>query len=151
MITPALKNFVTNMRAQGTSEELLRQALVSRGWSPADIATVITMTRPEGRPIAKAARVKSVSLGWWNWGAAMLTWIWGIRFKVHLAWLVWLIPGWPVVLGVMGNRWAWKANPWPSEAEFNKVQHDWNIAGVMLLGYLIVIGAISAWMLFGRS
>ncbi len=60
----------------------------------------------------------------WNWGAFLLTWIWGIGHNVWIALVALggLIPyvGWiisivmAIVLGVRGNEWAWQNKKWDS-------------------------------------
>ena len=70
----------------------------------------------------------------WNWGAFVLTWLWGICNRVWIALLV-LIPfppfmlAWAIVLGVKGNRWAWQSKRWESIRHFKSIQRRWGIAG----------------------
>jgi hypothetical protein len=71
----------------------------------------------------------------WNWGAFLLTWIWGIGNNVWIAMIALggLIPyvGWVVsivmaiVLGVRGNEWAWQKKSWDSIEHFRKTQRTW--------------------------
>jgi hypothetical protein len=66
----------------------------------------------------------------WNWGAFLLTWIWGIGNKVWLALLA-LIPipiaglAVAIVLGVKGNEWAWQSKKWDSIEQFRRTQRTW--------------------------
>ncbi len=88
----------------------------------------------------------------WNWGAAGLTWIWGIRFNAWLAFLT-FVPAlggiWWIVLGMKGNEWAWNAHPWSSREEFEKAMAPWNMWGKILfivsiaLPIIFVIWAIT--------
>ena len=91
----------------------------------------------------------------WSWGAAGLTWLWGISNGVWLS-LLMFIPYfgliWWIVLGIKGNEWAWKARPWTSTAEFIAHQNKWKIWGIivfflpllmLLINILVVIAAFS--------
>ncbi len=79
----------------------------------------------------------------WNWGAFLLTWIWGIGNNVWIALiaLAGLIPyvGWvirivmAIVLGVHGNEWAWQKKRWDSIEHFRKTQRTWIKWGVGML------------------
>jgi hypothetical protein len=79
----------------------------------------------------------------WNWGAFLLTWIWGICNGTFLA-LLSLIPGvhfiMMFVLGAKGNEWAWKNKQWDSVEQFHKAQRRWAIWAVSLW----LIGASAA-------
>jgi len=86
----------------------------------------------------------------WNWGAFLLTWIWGIVNNTWIS-LLCLIPGvWLVmcfILGAKGNEWAWQNKRWDSINHFQKTQRTWahwgigiNILFVVIL--LIVIGFV---------
>ncbi len=77
----------------------------------------------------------------WNWGAAGLTWVWGIGNGVWISllsflpffnWFFWII------LGFKGNEWAWKKVKWESVDEFQKVQKQWKLWGVVFLVLRIV-------------
>ncbi len=82
----------------------------------------------------------------WNWGAAGLTWLWGISNSVWLSLLV-FIPYfnfiWWIVLGIKGNEWAWKARPWESTAKFVEHQKKWKIWGIILFFLPILIFIIN--------
>lgn len=64
----------------------------------------------------------------WNWGAFLLSWIWGIGNNVWWG-LLTLIPyaGFimRIILGVKGNKWAWKNKKWESIEDFKKTQKTW--------------------------
>ena len=82
----------------------------------------------------------------WNWGAFVLTWIWGICNGVLIA-LLSLIPLfnfiWAFVLGVKGNEWAWRNKKWDSVEHFKSTQRSWNIAGIVLFAISIVVGCLA--------
>ena len=78
----------------------------------------------------------------WNWGAFLLSWVWGIGNGVWIALLA-LIPGvggiMMFVLGAKGNEWAWKAKRWSSVEEFRRTQRKWAIAGLIFYGVVILL------------
>ena len=78
----------------------------------------------------------------WNWGAFLLSWIWGIGNNIFIA-LLFFVPmiGFvmPFVLGAKGNEWAWKKNKWQSVEHFKKVQRNWAIAGLSAIGAVIML------------
>ena len=88
----------------------------------------------------------------WNWGAFLLTWIWGLGNNVLLA-LLTLVPVvglvmW-ILLGVKGSEWAWQQKRWDSVEHFRRVQRTWAKWGVIVLLVSCVLGAIFvALMLF---
>ena len=87
----------------------------------------------------------------WNWGAFLLTWIWGIGHNVWIALVALggLIPyvGWvinivmAIVLGVRGNEWAWQKKKWDSSESFRKTQRTgmWYGVGMLIIQILLVI------------
>jgi len=81
-------------------------------------------------------------LGGWNWGAFLMTWIWGIRFRVWIALLALIPPisyAMPFVLGACGNKMAWKSGKWESVEQFRKEQKKW-------VGYgcaLFIVGLVA--------
>jgi len=89
----------------------------------------------------------------WNWGAFLLTWIWGIGNQVWLALLA-LIPigivqlGVMIYLGIKGNELAWKARKYASVTEFKEIQRKWAIAGLIVFIIQMVVIAIIIALLF---
>lgn len=80
----------------------------------------------------------------WNWGAFLLTWIWGLGNRTPIALLA-LIPIVNVVmmfvLGAKGNAWAWQNDTWKGTDHFKRTQRHWAIAGVIVwLGLIVVVG-----------
>jgi hypothetical protein len=83
----------------------------------------------------------------WNWGAFLLTWIWGIGNQVWIALLA-LIPVVGLVmmfvLGAKGNEWAWEKRRWDSVESFHSTQRKWAIAGLIVLGVGLLISILAA-------
>lgn len=85
----------------------------------------------------------------WNWGAFLLTWIWGIGNQVWIALLA-LIPvplvsvAVMIILGIKGNEWAWQYKKWDSVDHFRRSQHTWMVWGIISLiaPLVLVIGLI---------
>ena len=81
----------------------------------------------------------------WNWGAFLLTWIWGVGNNTFIALLA-LIPIFgqlvmPFVLGAKGSRWAWRNGRWDSVEHFKRVQRQWAIWGALIwLGGIALFG-----------
>jgi hypothetical protein len=84
----------------------------------------------------------------WNWGAFLLSWIWGIGNNVWIALLA-IIP-WgglvmAIVLGVKGNEWAWRAKKWDNIEHFKRTQKTWAkwgigiFLGIIILNVLLVL------------
>jgi Cytochrome oxidase complex assembly protein 1 len=88
----------------------------------------------------------------WNWGAFLLSWIWGIGNNTFIALLMFVpfvnLVMW-FVLGVKGSAWAWQNKRWDSVDHFKSVQRKWAIWGSGLviatfLGtFLIVYAAVA--------
>jgi hypothetical protein len=74
-----------------------------------------------------------VEIKGWSWGAAGLTWIWGISHGVWISLLAFIpilnIFMW-IFLGVKGNEMAWKSQKWKSVEEFNSYQKKWRPWGI---------------------
>jgi hypothetical protein len=83
----------------------------------------------------------------WNWGAFLLTWIWGISNEVWLALLA-LIPlpmmrlVMAIILGIKGNEWAWRSKKWDSIEHFRRTQRIWLIWGIvaLFLPFILITG-----------
>lgn len=91
------------------------------------------------------------SLDKWNWGAFLLSWIWGIFNNVYWT-LVALIPI-PlvglivaIIAGVKGTRQSWENGHWNESnySEFAQKQHNWAIAGLIVL-LLSFVSTIILW------
>jgi hypothetical protein len=85
----------------------------------------------------------------WNWGAFLLSWIWGIGNGTPIALLTFVpLVGLVMVfvLGAKGSRWAWRNKRWDSVEHFKRVQRKWAIAGLIVW----VVGiALSVPIFFG--
>jgi len=82
----------------------------------------------------------------WNWGAFLLTWIWGIGNNTFIA-LLSLVPFanlvMPFVLGAKGSAWAWRNKKWDSADQFRNVQRKWALWGVVVwLGFAALFVAM---------
>ena len=81
----------------------------------------------------------------WNWGAFLLSWIWGVGDNTFIA-LLTLVPivGFVMlfVLGAKGSRWAWRNGRWDSVEHFKRVQRLWAIWGTIIwIGGIALSGA----------
>lgn len=91
-----------------------------------------------------------------NWGAFLLSWIWGIGNNSFItlviipAAILNLIPfvgilvqiGLAVWFGKMGNTWAWQNKHFDSIEQFNDYQKKWAIAGLIVFGVTIVLSVL---------
>lgn len=81
----------------------------------------------------------------WNWGAFLLTWIWGASHRVWVS--LWgLIPIVNIFmafyLGAKGNELAWRKGHWESVAAFRLHQRHWAIAAVIFIAVGTVLGIV---------
>jgi hypothetical protein len=90
----------------------------------------------------------------WNWGAFLLTWIWGIGNNVWISLiaLAGVVPyvGWiasltmMIILGLRGNEWAWQQKKWESIEHFRKNQRTWMWWGISATAaYIIFVFALT--------
>lgn len=93
----------------------------------------------------------------WNWGAFLLSWLWGIGNATPIA-LLTLVPCaglvMPFVLGAKGSEWAWQNRRWHGVDDFRRTQRSWAVAGVVtwVAGLAaVVIIAIGASSMLGSS
>jgi len=81
----------------------------------------------------------------WNWGAFLLTWIWGLGNRTYIALLA-LLPAVNIVmafiLGIKGGQWAWKNRQWDNVEQFTRVQGLWTAFGFGLLAGCLIVVAI---------
>lgn len=87
----------------------------------------------------------------WNWGAFLLTWIWGLGNNVLIALLMFVplvnVVMW-FVLGAKGTEWAWRNKRWDSVEEFRRVQRTWTKWGVIVTLLSFAVAAIFIAVLF---
>lgn len=78
----------------------------------------------------------------WNWGAFLLSWIWGIGNRTYIAFLA-FVPFvglvMPFVLGARGSAWAWRNRRWESVEAFRAAQRKWALWGVAVLALMICL------------
>jgi len=82
----------------------------------------------------------------WNWGAFLMTWIWGIANKTYIPLLVAIpIVGLvvPFICGAKGNEWAWKNKRWDSIEDFKRNQRRWIYWGIFLWMIVIILLVMS--------
>ncbi len=107
--------------------------------------TVLDYSGMDSRSGKGEQSVIPAEISGWNWGAALLTWIWGIGNSVWLSLIVFLPLAnlfWWIVLGINGNEWAWKARAWGSIEEFQETQRTWARWGLIIFGISFGITAI---------
>lgn len=64
----------------------------------------------------------------WNWGAFLLTFVWGAGNRVWSTFLVGVpFIGFfiPFIAGAKGSEWAWQNKEWDSVEHFKEVQRKW--------------------------
>ena len=84
-----------------------------------------------------------------NWGAFLLSWIWGIGNKTYITLIVlamYFIPflniiNFPLCIwfGVKGNEWALKNKHWESVEHFDRVQRLWAKWAAIVYGAMLVL------------
>ena len=113
----------------------------------------------------KTANIPQDVLGRFNWGAFLLSWIWGLGNNTYITLFILLsvilvfIPfgglvpfGLCIWFGIKGNEWAWQNKHFESVEKFHEIQKKWAIAGtiVFVIGIIfsvIMSGAIIAALL----
>ena len=94
-----------------------------------------------------------------NFGAFLLSWIWGVYYQYYISLLVivlglvpfvgpLLVLGFCIWLGIKGNAVAWKNKQYKNIEEFHLIQKKWAIAGIILaiIGFAFtctVLGAMN--------
>jgi len=108
--------------------------------APTKAAVTTDNTSEQGKDAVIPEEIKG-----WNWGAFLMSWIWGIGNKVWIALLA-LILGiiMSIVLGIKGNEWAWRSKTWNSVEHFKKTQRTWAVVGIILLVLGIVMSVLVA-------
>lgn len=91
--------------------------------APPQPQTTPTPVSPQRSPLPP-------DLSGFNWAAFLWSWIWAVSNKIWIGLLVFLpVPGISlgvqVLLGIYGNKWAWKNREWTSIEEFKRVQRKW--------------------------
>jgi Cytochrome oxidase complex assembly protein 1 len=86
----------------------------------------------------------------WNWGAFLLTWIWGIGNSTFIALLMFVpfvnLVIW-FVLGAKGSAWAWQNKHWESVEQFKRTQRKWALCGTIVpVLFVLLFGSIVSTM-----
>lgn len=101
----------------------------------------------------KDAPVLDIVAKRFNWGACLLSWIWGLGNRSYITLIVFpiailgIIPvlgiliqiGVIVWFGINGNKWAWQNKKWNSIEEFHSVQKKWAIAAGIVEGLILIL------------
>ena len=113
---------------------------------------------PPAEPVSPPAQPKApldgdlaleTELKKWNWGAFLLTWIWGLGHGVYRSFLT-LIPIYGLyewyMLGRNGNRLAWENRRWDSVESFRSTQRKWAMWGIIVgvVLFIIVVASTSS-------
>lgn len=100
------------------------------------------------------------SINKFNWGAFALWHFWGFGNKMSYLFVVYVvlsIASYLVVpaliaiaisfyLGFKGNKLSWEKKDWASIERFEKIQHRWNVAGIVVIVVPLIIAFILALM-----
>ncbi len=100
-------------------------------------------------------------LNQFNWGACILTPIWGLGNNTPIACLsivLSFIPYVGIILalifsiycGIKGNEWAWQNKEWTDLKQFHEVQRKWAAAGVIIELVSIVIFTYAAFSIIDQ-
>ena len=103
----------------------------------------------------KDAIVPEIVKNKFNWGAFLLSWIWGIGNKTWIALIAPLLPlipfvgafaalGFNIWLGIKGNEFAWKNKKFDTVEKFHENQKIWAIVGIVLFIIGVILYAIIA-------
>lgn len=92
-----------------------------------------------------------------NWGAFLLSWIWGLGNKTYITLLIIAVSFIPIInffvplimciwFGIEGNAWAWQNKRFQSVEHFHSYQRKWAIAGIipLVIVLLVIIGMIAS-------
>lgn len=82
----------------------------------------------------------------WNWGAFLLTFVWGAGNRVWSTFLVGVpFIGFfiPFIAGAKGSEWAWQNKEWESIEHFREVQRKWAYWG---FGVTVTCFAFFFWL-----
>ena len=120
-----------------------------------EVPAVPTVPAVPEVPAAPAVGELPYELRGWNWGAFVLSWIWGIANKTYISLLV--IPlsfipffglGMSIYLGIKGNELAWTNRQFTSLDQFRQIQKTWSYWGIALFAStcLLIVPGILATM-----
>ena len=115
-------------------------------------APVAPVAQPATAAVIDDQAKIDVELNKWNWGAFLLSPIWGIGNGVYRA-LLTLVPIYGIYEWIMcgknGNRWAWEKRDWDSIESFRKTQRKWALWGaivdvILIFVYASIVGSSSS-------
>jgi TIR domain-containing protein len=110
--------------------------------APAPPAPPPDDTATAGAGAAVEADDLEAELKKWNWGAFLLTFIWGIGNGVMRSFLV-FVPFYGFyewfLLGTNGNRWAWEKRKWESVERFRQSQRSWAKWGIIVSTIVVLL------------
>ncbi len=104
-------------------------------------------------PVVKKEAFVPLEILHWNWGAFILTWIWGLGNKVYISLLSFVpVIGMfiPFLLGWKGNEWAWKNKKWENVEHFKRVQKKWLVGSMAVCFLSVVVSIFSISKMFSR-
>lgn len=136
---------VSDARFRSDVEELIRRLdrVVGRPRATDARSGGSGAARPEPPPDADV----EAELRKWNWGAFLLTFVWGIGHGVFRSLLV-VVPLYGLyewyLLGRRGNRWAWERRRWESVERFRQSQRRWATAGIVVS--VVVLLLYASWL-----
>lgn len=152
MLNETIKTYVATQRAAGHDDASIMAALQQSGWQQSDISEALQVPAssvPTPTPATAPDQGEfPPELHHWNWGAFLLSWIWGVS---HQAWisLLCFVPFvnivMPFYLGAKGNELAWKNRRFKSIEDFKAVQHAWAVGGLI---FILIQAAIIAFIVF---
>ena len=101
--------------------------------------TMLQNTSGQGKGAVVPAEVS----GKFNWGAFLLSWIWGIGNATYLPLIILAVAFIPFVgplgclglaiwFGIKGNEWAWQNKRFEGVEAFHSYQKKWTIAGIIV-------------------
>jgi hypothetical protein len=81
----------------------------------------------------------------WSWGAFLLNGIWAVFNRTWIG-LICFVPYigflFAIGLGIWGREMAWKNKRWDSVEEFDRVQRNWSMWGLIAYGAMMLGTAI---------
>jgi hypothetical protein len=149
---------VSDTRFRSDMDELLRRLdrVIERPVETPPVKAPPVETPPVQPPPVQTAPVAApapepsdleAELKKWNWGAFLLTFIWGMAHGVMRSFLV-FVPFYGFyewfMLGLHGNRWAWEKRRWESVEKFHQSQRSWAKWGIIVTGVIFLIIAASS-------
>jgi len=145
---PEIKKLVDAFVRKEENSPTKEHPLQSSGKHFADtVQAVATASRDVVEKISGQGKSSAVptEVQGWNWGAFLLTWIWGIKHRVWIS-LLMIVPianivVW-ILLGLKGSQWAWQSRRWESVSAFKRSQRKWAIGGVITIPSILFLAVL---------